>query len=365
MHNFELDEDQQMIADTVRKLVQDDIAPNALDFDEHSKFNEPALAALAEAGMCGLALSEEAGGVGMGFVPFAAVLEEVAKGCGSTARLLHVHAGIAGRALDGVPAAKSVCQQIAAFDGLTAWIGPDAGIEARPDGDGFKLDGTSPMVTGATEAARFVVAAVDPDGAPMLFVLPTEHVTVEAVTALGFRAAAPGKATLIEVRADAAACVAQGEDARAALERAELAANIGAGALAVGFAAASVDASVRHAHERIAFGKPLYHQQAVAHKLVESRRRAEGGRHLVWHAARQVDLGAPFAECRATACMAKLNSVEAAVFAADEGIQVHGGYGYVVEYHVERHYRDAKTLEVLDHDANSLRDGLAGLMAVG
>ena len=172
MHNFQLDEDQQMIADTVRKLVQDDIAPNALEWDEHGTFVEPALAALAEAGMFGLALSEDAGGVGMGMVPFAVALEEVAKGCGSTARLLLAHAGMAGRALDGLTNAASVCEQIAGFDGLTAWIGPDAGIEARPDGDGFKLDGQAPLVPGATQAARFVIAARDLDGGPMLFVLP-------------------------------------------------------------------------------------------------------------------------------------------------------------------------------------------------
>ena len=186
----------------------------------------------------------------------------------------------------------------------------------------------------------------------------------EAITPLGFRASAAGKVTLIEVRAGSDACMAQGDEAREALGRAELAATIGGGALAIGFATAAIECSVRHTHERIAFGKPLFKQQAVAHKMVEARRMTAGARHLVWHAARQLDLGSSFAACRETACMAKLNAVEAAVVAADEGIQVHGGYGYVVEYHVERHYRDAKALEVMDHDANSLRDGLASAMAL-
>ena len=112
----------------------------------------------------------------------------------------------------------------------------------------------------------------------------------------------------------------------------------------------------RHATERIAFGKPLIQQQAVAHKLAESRRHAEAARQLVYHAARLADAGD---DAREIAVMAKLAACEAAVYAADEGIQILGGYGFTVEYHVERHYRDAKTLEVLELGRSELLDTLA------
>src|SRR5690606_19623568 len=109
--------------------------------------------------------------------------------------------------------------------------------------------------------------------------------------------------------------------------------------------------------ERVAFGKPLLQQQAVAHKLVEAARRTEAARHLTWHAARLADAGEDAAEA---ASRARLTAIDALLFAADEGIQVHGGYGFTVEYHVERHYRDAKTLEVLEGGTLRLRDALAG-----
>jgi alkylation response protein AidB-like acyl-CoA dehydrogenase len=123
-------------------------------------------------------------------------------------------------------------------------------------------------------------------------------------------------------------------------------------------AQAALRLTARHAGERIAFGKPLTAQQAVAHKLVEVRRRNEAARHLTYHAARLRDAGE---DARAAAMLAKIEAIDAAVLAADEGVQIHGGYGYVVEYHVERYYRDAKTLEVLEGGIEFLRDQLAAM----
>ncbi|MCA8941169.1 MAG: hypothetical protein KDB80_01300, partial [Planctomycetes bacterium] len=187
---------------------------------------------------------------------------------------------------------------------------------------------------------------------PVLGVVDPSDATITAVPALGFRATAPASIGLNGV---SARVVARGDAARDAIGRARLAAWIGGAALAVGSANGAIEHARRHAAERYAFGKPLLGQQAVARKLVESRRRAEAARHLAFHAARLADSGH---DARETAMLAKITAVDAAVHAADEAIQIHGGYGYTVEYHVERHYRDAKTLEVIDGGIESLCDAL-------
>jgi len=209
------------------------------------------------------------------------------------------------------------------------------------------------VVTAAGEAGSLVVAARTEDGAAMLFVIPADAARVEAVPALGFRACAPASVAFDGVTVGG--YVVRGAEADAAIRRAGDAACLGGAALGVGMASASIELARRHAEERIAFGKPLARQQAVRHKLVESRRRMATARALTWQAARAADAGADVTEL---ALMARLSGVDAALHAADEAIQIHGGFGYTVEYHVERHYRDAKTLEVLEGGANAQRDAL-------
>ena len=133
---------------------------------------------------------------------------------------------------------------------------------------------------------------------------------------------------------------------------------LGTAAAAVGGGGGACEQARKHAGERIAFGKPLLAQEAVQLKLVEARRQLEGARHLAFHAARLADLGQVATE---PALQARIAAVDAMVFAADEAIQIQGGFGYTVEYHVERHYRDGKTLEVLDGGNVALKNRLAAL----
>jgi alkylation response protein AidB-like acyl-CoA dehydrogenase len=156
--------------------------------------------------------------------------------------------------------------------------------------------------------------------------------------------------------------LAEGGAATAAVAAAQAAGWIGDAALATGLGTAAVQVAHAHSGQRIAFGKPLLQQQAVARKLVESRRLCDAGRHLVYHAARLWDGGA---DPREAAIHARLAAIPAAIAAADEAIQILGGYGYTVEYHAERHYRDAQTLEVLDGAPEELREELARTQFAG
>lgn len=359
--DFDLSEDQLLILDTLRKLVQDEIAPRALDDDEHWRFVRPNFEQLAETGMLALPVAAESGGAGMGWLSFALALEEVATACGSTARLWLSQAGLCAKALEGIAATRAHCLALTSGERIGAFVGPDVAVSCAPQGAGFVLRGSAPMVTAATEADLVVVAAADAEGVPSLFCLDAGSVERQPVRALGFRAAAPGAIAFSTDPVPAEACVARGAEASAALARAELAGWIGGAAIAVGLARASREISRRHVHERIAFGKPLFHQQAVRHKLVEGLRRTAAARHLVRHAAQLADRGE---DAAIEAMMAKLEAVETALLSADEGIQMHGGYGYVVEYHVERHYRDAQTLQVMDGSAELLRDRIAGSLRI-
>lgn len=341
-----------MVQETVRKLVQDEIEPVALDNDEHRRFARGAFDQLAGLGMLGLPIAEQSGGAGMGWLAFAVAIEELAGTCGSTARLLLSQAGLCGKALEG----SSSCEAIAAGEQVGAFVGPEYRIVAEPDGDGHRLTGSATLVTAAMEADVLVVAAADASGQPMLFCFGADGVARQPVAALGFRATAPGSVELTSHEVAPGSLVARGADAEAALSRAKQAACLGGGAIAVGLAQASYELSRRYADERQAFGKRLSAQQAVRLKLVEALRKTQAARHMVYHAARLADLGE---DAGIAAILAKLQAVAAAQLSADEAIQIHGGYGYVVEYHVERHYREATSLEVMDGVAESLRDELA------
>lgn len=360
MHNLELSEEQRLILDTVARFVDERARPVALDHDEHRRFVEDGFAALAELGLLAIPVSEEAGGAGMGMLAFAVAVEELAKGCSSTARILVSQAGLCGKVLEGIPDGAALLERILSGEALAAYVGPDARIVARFEGSGVVLDGQAPVVTAAARAEVFLVLARTAEGELVLCTFDSAALDAglerAPTPASGFHATAPGSVRLTSHVVPAECILVRGPAATAAAERATLAALIGGAALAVGIGEHAFTVSRRHTHDRIAFGKPLFAQQAVAHKLADARRRIQAARHLVYHAARLCDLGQDAMEAAVTA---RLAAVEAAVVAADEAIQVHGGFGYTVEYLVERHYRDAQSLLVLDVPQEILHDELA------
>ena len=343
MHNLQLTEDQEMVVDTVRKLVADAVAPKVQELDEHRTFVREWFDGLAELGVYGLTLAEDNGGAGMGLLPYVAALESVGEHSASLARLWIGQA----QAVLALEQAGADCDEAAAGAKLCVFVGPEHGFTLA---DG-KLTGTAELVPAAMEADVLVVAARDGDAAALVQV-EASACQREALHTLGLNSAACGR-----VRCDGVAATALA-NADAAIARAELAGFVGVAAAAVGGANGSISASKKHAGERIAFGKPLLAQDAVQRKLVECGRATSAARQLTWHAARVADLGQ---EALDAAIEARIAAVDAMVLASDEAIQIHGGFGYTVEYHVERHYRDGKTLEVLDHGSGKLRDRLASM----
>jgi butyryl-CoA dehydrogenase len=347
MHNLQLSEDQEMIVDTVRRFVADVVAANAQELDEHRTFVREQFDALAELGVFGLTVPEAHGGAGMGLVPFVAALEAVGMHSSSLARLWIGQAQCAtalaaaggGHGLDAVVGGGE----------LAVFVGPE---HASTLANG-RLRGRARVLPAGGHAQRFVVAAMD-GATPVLAVAAADGAKATALRSLGL-----GSAACAAVAFDGAAeVVATGDAAGDAIAAAQRTAWIGVAATAIGGGLGAIAAARRHAGERIAFGKPLLVQEAVQRKLVETRRAVEAARQLTWHAARIADLGEQSPEVAITA---RLAAADAMIAAADEAIQIHGGFGYTVEYHVERHYRDGMTLEVLDGGGEHLRQRLATL----
>ncbi len=345
MQNLELTEDQEMVVETVRKLVADVVTPKVQELDEHRGFAREWFDALAELGVYGLSVSEESGGAGMGMLPYVAALESIGQQSGSLSRLW---IGQMQAALVLEAAGSDVLDDVVGGAKLATYAGLEHGF-AVLDG---KLTGHAVLVPAAMEADVIVIAAKDGD-ANVVVMVEASNCERTALQGLGLNSAACGKVACDGVPVTV---LASADSANQAIDRADLAAWLGVAAASVGGGLGSVLASEKHAGERIAFGKPLLAQQAVQRKLVECNRAIAGARQLTWHAARLSDLGSAASEA---AMQARIAAVDAMVLAADEAIQIHGGFGYTVEYHVERHYRDAKTLEVLDGGSDTLRDRLA------
>jgi len=345
MHNLQLTEDQDIVVDTVRKFVGETVAPVVQDADEHRRALRAEFEGLAELGMFGLCVSEANGGAGMGLLPLAAALEAVGAHSSSLARLW-IEQDQCAAAIEA--AGGDQMEAVVAGAMPSSFVGPEHRLTIAAG----RVSGTALVVAGAAAAQQFVVAARDGD-TQVLALVAGAAATRTAVRSLGLVSADCAR---IEFTAVEAVLLATGDAAQQAIAKARLVAWIGTAACAIGSGMAAIDAAKKHAGERIAFGKPLLVQQAVQRKLIECRRQVDGARQLTWHAARLADLGQDAAD---TALQARIGAVDAMVVAADEAIQIHGGFGYTVEYQVERHYRDGKMLEVLDGGSDKLRDELA------
>jgi alkylation response protein AidB-like acyl-CoA dehydrogenase len=347
MHNLLLTEDQTMILDTVRKFVQDAVAPGAIERDEHRQFASSEWQGLCELGLCGLPVPEAGGGAGMGLLPLVAVCEEIGAVSGSLARLLTTQVQCA---LALAAAGQGPLDAVVNGSQLAVYVGPEHGA-SHADG---RLTGTCALLPGGGAAGLLVVAARR-GTAPVLCLCEGAAVERQPLRSLGL---ASSGACKVAFQATAATELAADAVAQRAIAAADLAGLLASAATCIGLGRGAIALARRHAGERIAFGKPLLAQQAVVRKLVEGQRAIDAARHLAYHAARLADAGE---DATAAALAARVAAADAAGLATDEGIQIHGGFGYTVEYHVERHYRDSRTIDVLDGGSDSMRDRLAKL----
>ncbi|MBK9117916.1 MAG: acyl-CoA dehydrogenase family protein [Betaproteobacteria bacterium] len=359
-----LNEEQQLVRDTMRAFAREQLAPNAARWDREAHFPREELRALGELGAMGVVVPERWGGAGMDYVSLAVTMEEIAAGDGATSTILSVqNSVVCGPILAfGTDAQKERYlkplargERLGCFCLTEPHVGSDAGAiatRAERRGDRYVLNGVKQFITSGKNADVAVVFAVTDRTAGKKgisgFIVDTAsagYVVARVEEKLGQHASDTAQIVFENCEVPAANLLGpEGAGYRIALSNLE-GGRIGIAAQAVGMAQAALDAALAYARERVSFGKPIVEHQAVNFRLADMAVQIEAARQLVWHAAALRDAGRP---CLKEASMAKLFATEMAERVCSDAIQVHGGYGYVADFPVERIYRDVRVCQIYE-----------------
>ena len=362
--DFQFSEIHEMIRETARKFAQERVAPGTIERDEREEFPKAIVGELAELGFMGMMVPEEWGGAGLDALSYALAVEEISKVDASVGVIMSVNNSLVcfGLNKEGSQLQKErFLRDLASGRKLGAFAlsEPEAGSDASNqrttaarDGDSYILNGVKNWITnGSTADIVLVMAATDKaKGAKGISTFIVEKGTPGFTVGkkerkLGIRSSDTVSLSLTDCRIPAANRVGEeGGGFKFAMKTLE-GGRIGIAAQALGIAQACLDASTRYAKERKAFDHPIAELQAIQFKIADMATSVEAARMLVYRAAFLKDSGSPFGP---EAAMAKLFASKIAVQAALEAIQIHGGYGYVREYLVERYLRDAKITEIYE-----------------
>ena len=359
-----LTDEQRQIRDTLREFARGELAPHAAAWDRDHAFPREALQALGRLGALGIVVPERWGGAGLDYVSLAVALEEIAAGDGATSTIVSVQNSVVCGPLAafGSDAQKTRFlpalargEHLGCFCLTEPHTGSDAAAiatRAERRGDVYVLNGVKQFITtGANADVAIVFARTDKAAGSKgisAFIVETKtpgYVVARIEDKLGQRASDTAQIAFENCEVPAANRLgAEGEGYRIALANLE-GGRIGIAAQAVGMARAALDAALAYARERQAFGKPIAEHQAVNFRLADMAMSIEVARQMVWHAAALRDAGLP---CLAEASMAKLFASEMAERVASDAIQIHGGYGYVADFPVERIYRDVRVCQIYE-----------------
>ncbi len=359
-----LSDDHIAVQDAVRAYVQDRIAPHAARWDKEQHFPKAELRGLAELGCYGVAVPTEWDGAGLDYLALAIILEEIAAGDGATSTIVSVNNCPVCAILMawGNDAQKERwLKPLARGDmlGAFALTEPHVGSEASGlktsavrDGSDYVLSGVKQFITSGKHGDVAIVMAVTDKAAGKkgisAFIVPTDapgYVVARLEDKLGQHASDTAQIVFENCRVPAANRLAdEGMGLKIALSGLE-GGRIGIAAQSVGMARAAFDAALKYAKERVAFGQPIFEHQAVQFRLAEMATQIEAARQLIHHAASLKDAGRP---CLKEAAMAKLNASEMAERVCSAAIQIHGGYGYVSDFPVERIYRDVRVCQIYE-----------------
>jgi alkylation response protein AidB-like acyl-CoA dehydrogenase len=356
--DFRLTDDQLLLRRSVRDFAESEMRPHVMEWDEAQQFPESLMPKLASLGLMGIQFPEEYGGAGMSSLDYCICIEELARVCPSIALSVAAHNGLCSAHLFmfGSDAQKrQYVVPLAEGRMLGAWgltesgAGSDAAsmrTVARRDGPGWIIDGSKQFIThGATGGVMVVMAVTDRSKGHRgvsAFVVERGADGMrpgKKENKLGMRASETSEVIFESCRVPASAMV--GEEGQGFINTLQVldAGRIGIAALSVGLAQGAYDAARGYAKERRQFGQPIAAFQAVQWKLADNACRIEAARLLTYRAAWMKDRG-----LRTTreSSIAKLHASEMAVRAAEDAVQIFGGYGFVKDYPAEKYFRDVK-----------------------
>ena len=359
-----LTEEQTMTRDAVRTFVHNEVAPHAARWDRESIFPAEALRGLAALGCYGVAVPEQWGGAGLDYASLALVIEEIAAGDGATSTIVSVNncpvcsillawGSDAQKAQWLRPLASG--RMLGAFCLTEPQVGSEAsGLRTtalRVGGD-WVLNGVKQFVTSGKHGNVAIVMAVTDRAAGKrgisAFLVPTDspgYLVARLEEKAGQHASDTAQVVFENCRVPAANLIGdEGQGYRIALSGLE-GGRIGIASQSVGMARAAFEAALRYAKQRVAFGQPIFEHQAVNFRLADMATGIEAARQLIRHAAALKDAGRP---CLKKAAMAKLFASGMAERVCSDAIQIHGGYGYVADFPVERIWRDVRVCQIYE-----------------
>jgi alkylation response protein AidB-like acyl-CoA dehydrogenase len=365
--DLDLSPEQALLRTTVRSYMENEVAGVIEEHEREHRFPSEIVRRLGEMGWLGIPVSEEDGGAGMGTLAYAIAVEEISRVWGSLGIIVAAHTslGCGPLMIAGTPEQKArylrpmASGEVIGAYGLTEpGAGSDAGgtrttarREETPDGDSWVIDGGKRFITNAGEAGTYIVTArtgttAKGDAEISAFILPadTPGFSIGRLEdKMGLHASATGELIFDGCRIPADNLLGQqGEGFRTFLKVLD-GGRISIAAMALGLAQGAYEAAAAYSKERQQFGRPIGTFQGVAFMIADMATELEAARALVYRAAWLKDQGRDYS---VAAAQAKLHASEVSSRVTNAAIQVHGGYGYVTEYKVERYLRDAKLTEI-------------------
>ena len=359
-----LSEDHIAVQDAVRAYVQDCIAPRAAAWDKSHHFPRAELKGLAELGCYGVAVPTDYDGAGLDYLALALIIEEIAAGDGATSTIISVTncpvcsilmawGSEAQKQLWLRPLARG--EMLGAFCLTEPHVGSEAGglkTTAVKDGDSYLLNGVKQFITSGKAGDLAIVMAVTDKAAGKkgisAFIVPTAtpgYSVARLEDKTGQHASDTAQILFENCRVPAAHLIGlEGQGLKIALSGLE-GGRIGIASQSVGMARAAFESALAYSKQRVSFGKPIFEHQALQFRLADMATEIEVARQMIHHAASLKDAGRP---CLKEAAMAKLFASEMAERVCSAALQIHGGYGYVSDFPVERIWRDVRVCQIYE-----------------
>lgn len=361
---FDLGPEHEALRTAVREFAEGVVRTHAADVDARHRFPDEALAGARELDLLGILVPAELGGAGLDHLAFTLCVEELARACASTAVIVDVHNSVACEPIllhGDETQRRAWLPRLAAGEllGAFALTEPSAGSDAatlrttaRRYGDEYVLDGTKVFITNAGRAGLYTVfARTGEEGRASgisAFLVPADSPGLrvgQLFEKMGLHGSPTGELVLEEVRVPAANRLGAEGSGFAIAMRALDSGRIGISGQALGIAQAALEEAIAHTAQREQFGRAVAEFQGVAFMLADMATRLEAARLMTYQAAARCDAGLPFTR---EAAMAKLFATDTAMEIAIDALQLAGGYGYTADLPFERHFRDAKALQIYE-----------------